>query len=131
MDPNLATVRNRRAQIAAQRKVLDEEDKELEIAERALTRLAATTQVSNGHFVLASGDPVQQQPVTQRDLVIATLRTHPEVWIESSGHLRAEIERNHKVQIRRTSLLPLLTTLKDEGVIRRDAHNRIALAERV
>jgi hypothetical protein len=45
--------------------------------------------------------------------------------------LLAEINSTHGVSIKPSSLLPLLTTLKNEGIIRRDGSNRIALVERV
>jgi hypothetical protein len=50
---------------------------------------------------------------------------------ESSADLRDEIRKTHNVLIASNSFLPLLSNLKNEGVIRRDANNRIALAERV
>ena len=131
MEPNLTTVRTRRAQIAKLRQALDDEDKRLEITEQELTRLGASAQVSNGHTVTASNEVTVQQPVTQKDLVIATLRTYPTVWVDSSRELHTAIERTHGVNIANSSFMPLLTSLKSKGIIRRDARNRIALAERV
>jgi hypothetical protein len=140
MDPNLTTVRQRRTALAQMREQIDAEDKELEITERVLTRLAAGTTAAppSMQIVGLNGDsgnlltgPAAPQPVTQRDLVIATLRTFPDAWIDSSANLLTEITNAHGVAIKPSSLLPLLTTLKNEGVIRRDGANRIALAERV
>jgi uncharacterized protein involved in outer membrane biogenesis len=133
MEPNLSTVRARRAQIALLRKALDTEDQELEIAELVLERLAAQPTAA------AAPNPPQpngtqtaiQRPVTQKDLIIATLRTRAEPWVESSRELQAEIERTHGVHIKDSSLLPQLTGLKDDGIIRRDTQNRIALVERL
>lgn len=129
-EPNLSTVRQRRSAIAKQIKALQTEDGELEIAERVLTRLAPTTRsrdTNGGGLDFGNPDP---PPVTQKDLVIATLRARAEPWIESSRALQAEIQETHGVHIRDSSLLPLLTTLKDDKIIKRDSDNRIALAER-
>ena len=46
MEPNLATVRQRRAALAQMREQIEAEEKELEITERVLTRLAAGTGVA-------------------------------------------------------------------------------------
>jgi hypothetical protein len=139
MEPNLSTVRARRAQIAKLRKALDDEDQKLEVAEQVLVQLAAVPsgEVSPTIGVsMASNDGISigvagRQPVTQKDLVIATLRTRKDPWSPGSRELANEIEQTHGVTINLPSLLPLLTKLKDNGVIRRDAQNRIALAERV
>lgn len=133
MEPNLSTVRARRAQINKLRKALDTEDHELEIAEAVLTRLAAHHNVDIVPSIPQSNGTTTaiQQPVTQRDLVIATLRTLSDPWIDSSANLLTEINSVHGASIKPSSLLPLLTALKNEGVIRRDGANRIALAERV
>jgi hypothetical protein len=146
-EPNLATVRARRAQLAKWRDQIADEDHELEIAERALTRLAvSTTSAPVGGTVTLSGitistaptpviwpptESTPPEPTTQRELVLSTLRHRKEVWVPSSADLQNEIAALHKITIKPNSLLPLLTTLKNEGVIRRDAQNRIALAERV
>jgi hypothetical protein len=132
MEPNLSTVRARRAQIAKLRKVLDTEDQELEIAETVLVRLSAHSIADTVPNIPQTNGTttVTQQPVTQKDLVIGTLRARIEPWVDSSRDLQAEIERTHGVLIRDSSLLPLLTTLKGDGIIRRDAQNRIALTER-
>jgi len=127
MEPNLTTVRDRRALLAKARQQIDAEDKEMEVAERALTRLAAGTGTASGSGS-ANGAAT---PVTQRDLVISTLKHRADPWVTSSADLADEIEFTHGTLIKPTSLLPLLTTLKNEGIIRRDAQNRIVLAERV
>jgi len=154
-EPNLTTVRDHRAQLARLRGQIDAEDSELEVAERALTRLAVSTTTApvggsvgvpfpngNGTDFPPMGTPRSVanrvsdrlaivEPTTQRDLVISTLRHRAEPWVQSSSHLLDEIHKTHGVSIKPTSFLPLLTTLKNEGTIRRDAENRIALAERV
>src|SRR5947209_4445628 len=107
MDPNLSTVRARREQLAKQRDQIDTELKELEITERVLTRLAATT-VSAWPVTTFSASPPRNgggtvsapAPVTHKDLVIATLRTHAEPWVESSRHLQEEIEKAHGIHIK-------------------------------
>jgi hypothetical protein len=139
MEPNLSTVRARLDQLQKLRERIDAEQKELEIAQRVLTRLAVGTTSAPPALPVVGGDTVnppagratEATPVTQKDLIVATLRARAEPWAESSRDLQAEIERTHGVHIKDNSLLPLLTMLKGEGVIRRDAQNRIALAERV
>jgi hypothetical protein len=123
-DPNLATVRARRAELAKLRRAIDDEDSELEIAERALTRLAASRPES-----INFSRPMSP-PATQRELIEAVLKVSPDPWIESPAALRAEIERTHGVKIKPTSFQPLLSTLKKEGVIARD-RLKIALADRI
>ena len=81
--PNISTVRARRAEISRLRKGLDEEDQELAIAERALARLAASAPATNGTATFgasALGTPATKAPVTHKDLVIATLKMHPEPY---------------------------------------------------
>src|SRR5579872_4330088 len=136
MEPNLATVRARRAYLAKLRQQIDAEEGELEITERVLTRLAAmpsgaAAASANGAERAAQPAAAKDQPVTQKDLIVATLRTRAEPWVESSRDLQNEIEEAHGVHIKDNSLLPLLTILRQDGTIKRDAQNRIALAERL
>jgi len=131
-DPSLATVRARRVELAKLRAAIDDEDKELEVAERALTRLAA----SKGDLSHSQPEPARlpglpgRPPATHKELVTAVLRVSPEPWLSSPAELRAEIERTHGVNIKPTSFQPLISDLKKKGVVVRD-RQRIALAERI
>jgi hypothetical protein len=62
MEPNLSTIRARRAQLANYRQQIDAEDKELEIAERVLTRLAVGTNSPVAPAVLMSGSSQLDEP---------------------------------------------------------------------
>jgi hypothetical protein len=142
MEPNLSTIRARRAQLANYRQQIDAEDKELEIAERVLTRLAVGTNSPVAPAVLMSGSSQldepsaeartgagdQSTPVTHKDLVIATLRARAEPWVPSS-QLQAEIAKAHGIHIEDKSFLPLLSGLMEEGIIKR-SEKGIALAKR-
>jgi hypothetical protein len=144
MIPNLSIIRARRAELAKYRQQIDAEDKELEMAERALTRLAVDTTSAVAPAVVMSGssqleetpaDAVrtaagdQPTPVTHKDLVIRTLRARAEPWVPSSCQLQAEIAEVHGIHIKDTSFLPVLIGLMEEGIIKR-SEKAIALAER-
>jgi hypothetical protein len=128
MEPNLSTIRARRAELAKMLEALAEEARELDIAERVLTRLGATYS-ANG----ASGVPsvhVVASAATQQDIVISTLRLAVDPWFESPAALHAEIERTHGIRYKNSSFQPLLSHLKKKRIVARDGA-RIALAERV
>ena len=144
MEPNLSVIRARRAKLAKYRQQIDAEDKELEMAERALTRLAVdTTSAVAPALVLAGSSQLdetpadavrtraddQSTPMTHRDLVITTLRARAEPWVPSSCQLQAEIAEAHGIHIKDTSFVPLLGGLMEEGIIKR-SEKAIALAER-
>jgi hypothetical protein len=128
MNPTLATIRARRAEIAKLRQALDAEEVELEVAERVIARLEAARPTSTGAQPAKSGTGV---PATQAELVKAVLRTSADPWFSSSTAIGEEIARTHGVEINPNSLQPLLWNMKKEGIIIRDANNRIALTERV
>jgi hypothetical protein len=145
MEPNLSTIRARRAQLAKYRQQIDTEDKELEIAERVLTRLAVGANSPVAPAVLKSGSSQhdepsaqaiqtgagdQPNPVTHKNLVLATLRARAEPWVTSSRQLQTEIAEAHGIHIEDNSFLPLLSGLLAEGIIKR-SEKGIALAERV
>jgi hypothetical protein len=144
MEPNLSMIRARRAQLAKYRQQIDAEDKELEIAERVLTRLAVGTNSPVAPEVLMSGSSQldepsaeairtgagdQPTPVTHKDLVLATLRARAEPWVPSSRQLQGEIAEAHGIHIEDNSFLPLLSGLMEEGIIKR-SEKGIALAGR-
>ena len=143
MEPNLSTIRARRAQLAKYRQQIDEEEKELGIAERVLTRLAVGSNSPVVPAVLTSGSSQldnpsaeairtgaggQPTPVTHKDLVLATLGTRAEPWV-SSSQLQAEIAKAHGIHIEDNRFLPLLVGLMEEGIIKR-SEKGIALAKR-
>ena len=144
MEPNLSTIRARRAELAKYRQQIDAEDKELESTERALTRLSVATTSAVTPAVVMSGSSQPDEapadavrtgagdrptPVTHRDLVIRTLRARAQPWVPSSCQLQAEIAEAHGIHIKDTSFLPLLSRLMEEGIIKR-SEKGIALAER-
>jgi hypothetical protein len=138
-------IRARRAELAKYRQQIDAEDKELESAERVLTRLAvATTSAVAPAFVRSGSSQLDEAPadsvrtgagdhptpVTHKDLVITTLRARAEPWVRSSCQFQSEIAKAHGIHIKDTSFLPLLGGLMEEGIIKR-SEKGIALAERV
>jgi len=144
MEPNLSTIRARRAQLAKHRQQIEAEEKELEIAERVLARLAVGTNSPVEPAVLMSGSSQpdepsaeairtgagdQPSPVTHKDLLLATLRARAQPWVASSRQLQAEIAEAHGIRIEDNSFLPLLSGLMEEGIIKR-SEKGIALAER-
>jgi hypothetical protein len=144
MEPNFSMIRARRAELAKYRQQIDAEDKELEMAERALTRVAADTTSAVAPAVVMSGSSQldrtpanairtgagdQPTPVTHRDLVIRTLRARAQPWVPSSCQLQAEIAEAHGVHIKDTSFVPVLGSLMEEGMIKR-SEKGLALAER-
>lgn len=90
---------------------------------------AAAVAAGMAGFVVGAAVGVASRPQTQTDLIIATLKASADVWVESSSVLHDDILRIHGVDIKSNSLLPLLTGLKNEGIIVRDGP-KIALAER-
>lgn len=122
MEPNLATVRARRAEIARQRKSIDEEDAELAVAERALVRLALPRQTN--------GAVLAERPTTNIDLIVEALKRHSEPWVRDAKHLHALIVQEFSIDMKESSLMPLLSRLRSEGVIRRQ-DSKIALTQRV
>ena len=62
MEPNLSTIRARRAQLAKHRQQIEAEEKELEIAERVLARLAVGTNSPVEPAVLMSGSSQPDEP---------------------------------------------------------------------
>ena len=144
MEPNLSMIRARRAELAKYRQQIDAEDKELESAERALTRLSVATTSAVTPAVVMSGssrleeapaDAVrtaaedQPTPVNHKDLVIRTLRARTEPWVPSSCQFQAEIAEAHGIHIKDTRFVPLLGGLMEEGIIKR-SEKGFALAER-
>jgi len=93
--------------------------------------VANATLTSRMPTTLGTTNGTTSSPVTHKDLVIATLRTLREPWVESSRQLQTEIENAHGIHIKDNSLLPLLSGLKKDEIIRRDDAGRIALSERV
>ncbi len=123
----LHTIDSRLEVIAKARKALDTEEQELLIARRVFARLdAATPTGGNGRAHHATpGQPA----LTHKGMLIATLRSHPSIWLESPTVLHEEIVRVHGTDIPKTSFQPLLSNLKKDGLVARDGL-RIALAER-
>jgi len=139
MTDTLTTIRTRRAEIIKLRQALDDEEKELTIAERVIERLAASTPVTviapnaNGaplFFPQQAPDKPGRQP-THKELIIGTLRTVADPWVESSRVLHAKIKEIHGVDINFTGTFqPTLSDLKKAGTVLRDGP-KIALAERI
>ena len=130
-DSDLALVHSRRLEIARLRGQLDAEDAELEIAERVLGRLQAAKRPTGGG--LERKVPSGRRPngqLTQRDMILGTLRALPHPWVKDTATLQARIKEFHGIEIPMTSLQPYLSDLKKDKFIVRDEGGGIALSER-
>lgn len=131
---------------ATQRTALDDEASELQIAQRVAERLEPRIQrtvgAMNGSAAMngtgemtADGQVIpasipSSQPVTQAEMIVATLRTAADPWFSSSAALREEIFRIHGVRIKDNSFYPVVNGLKGKGTIVRKGA-QIALTDRV
>lgn len=129
MSIDLKTVRARLADIVEMIASLNAEAEEIRVAERVLLRLEATTKFA-ATWDKAINKGNSQSKLSQSELIIATLRSSAEPWFESTNHLRNAIKLIHGVEIKKSSLQPLVSIMTKEGIIRRDKH-KIAFAERV
>jgi hypothetical protein len=127
-NPNITTVRARRQEIAKLRQSIDEEDKELEVTERTLMRLASSKPAPQP--MVDEVKPTPRGPISQADLVISTLEGTSKPWLDSPAALHAEIKRLHGVDIKKSSFQPVISQLKAKKIIVRDG-TKIALASRV
>ena len=119
---DLARIHARKAEIAEERDRLDRELRDLAIAERVLLNLS-------GAVEQAPADAAPPSDLTRRDKILAVLNGSAEPWLTSTDINKA-IARRFGGLIKSSSLLPMLTNLKDEGVIiRKDG--KLALKERV
>jgi hypothetical protein len=120
-DP-LALIRSRRAEIKDQRQKLDAEDAELDQAERTIVRLSHRP-TGNGHVM------PWEAPKTQKEYVIATLKTSENAWFENVRALRDAVAAKGK-DLPITTFQPLISDMvKNDGLVRDGS--KIALKERV
>ncbi len=139
-DPTLELVRARRAEIGRIRESLDAEERDLEITERTLMRLAVKTTMTSSGTKSGVDQDHKAKPVlnleppaqlsSQKSLITTALQNAPEAWFESSDQLHAFIASVFNVEIPKSSFLPYLSDLKKREVIVRDGQ-RIALKDRV
>lgn len=119
----LSLIRARRAEIKAERGRLDAEDVELDIAEKAISRLAAAHPVASPIWT------VPTPPKTQKEFVLHTLKSSPNAWFENIHELRDAVEKYGK-DIPITSFQPLISTMTNEDKLLVRDGSRIALATR-
>lgn len=120
-------IRAERAKIAQQRAALEKRDAELAVAERVLAEFDGVT------IVPVPPEAVQVQPYSgrepsRRDKVLDVL-AEGALWATSAEINRA-VARKFGFLIKPSSFHPLLTDLKNEGVILRDG-NKLALKSRI
>src|SRR5690349_18191757 len=113
MDPTRQMILARRAEIAKLRKALDDEDKELEAAERVIKRLATATKHGKGNGISAPAS------MSQKDLTIAALRETEAIWLKNTRELHDEIKRIFNRDVKLTNLRPMVSGLISEKVIAR------------
>jgi hypothetical protein len=137
-DSDLSLVRARRAAIKREMESLEEEDEELQTAERVLARLQASKVVKpavaitagNGAHATSTAPTKSSGRMSQPDYVIGTLKAVQNPWVDSPVALQGLIKTLHNVEIPTNSFHPILHHLRADGVIVRDG-SRLALAERV
>jgi hypothetical protein len=118
MNANQKAIMARRAEIAQTRAALDEEERELVIAERVLARLAGDA---------PPVAPRVRAARNQADMVLDALQVG-KLW-QDQGELADTVEIMDGVTIKPTSLQPLLSKLKLAGKIMK-ADGKFALVER-
>lgn len=120
-NPTLKDVQARRADVARQRRILEAEDQDLAVAERILLQLAS----------LKSGDALQEHTKTQRKgqkWAVFDVLGQGEL-LQDQETIREAALRLHGIEIKLTSLQPLISKLKTEGSLVRKG-NKFALASR-
>ena len=123
MEP-LEQIRAERAQIVQQRAALDKRDAELAIAERVLAGMSGVSPPITPFVVTAHSN---KEP-SRKDKVLDILSDGP-LWMTSSS-INLSVARKYGQLIKPSSFHPLLTDLKNEGVILRDG-NKLALKSRI
>lgn len=118
----LEQLRARRDEIARLKAALDKEDQDLSIAERVFLKLSGVTVQEDNSLGarLVRGN---------KALVVRVLEDQPQPWM-SAEQIRLEIKRTQGHMIGKTTLFPLLTAMKNEGLIVRNG-GVVALARRV
>lgn len=118
-------IRAKRAELARQRAALEKQDAELAIAERVLAEMEgvkASSPQQTFEIVLSAPSG------SRRERVLEALGGD-KIWM-TSAEINNAIAKRHGVLIKGTSLYPMLTNLKKEGVIIRQG-DRMALKGRL
>lgn len=131
MNDVVSVIRARRAEIAAAIAELQDEERDLSVAEQVLTRLKGeeAPRLSSARASANEARPRSAQPKSQRGMVEEILRLSSKAWLKSD-EIVSEAHRLWGARVPELSLRPLLTTMKRQHIIVRDGH-RIALRERV
>lgn len=120
----LNQLRARRQEIARLKAELDKEDQDLSVAERVFLKLSGV------EIVVQPREPLIDRLVRgNKALVVAALEDEPQPWM-TADQIRSAIERTRGHLIGKSTLFPLLTAMKNEGLIVRNGRV-VALATRV
>lgn len=130
---DLQKIREARADLARQRAALERRDAELAVAEKVLAEFGDVTVSTPPQSVQQTQQRtldiiLSSPPASRRERVLQAL-SGEKVWMTSAEINRA-IAKRHGMLIKGTSLYPMLTVLKNEGVIVRDG-DKMALKSRV
>lgn len=128
----LQQIRDRRAQIAADKQALEVEDAELAAAERVVLRLeAGTTHQLSGNATVstAASGTLTVRRRNNKESVVQALTESSSPWLESS-EINDAIAKLTGEPLKISSLYPLLTNLKKDGVLIRQG-NKLALTTRI
>lgn len=125
--PDLQSVRARRAEIAQLLRTLKTEDADLAVAERVLLQLTPDGSPPPKQRLTRRGR--QEGGKSQRALVLEALAQSKSEWLDVAGII-SYVAKNHAIAIPRKTLSPLLTYLKNDGLVVRDGR-RVALKSRI
>ncbi len=133
---DLDKIKARRSELAAQLRAIEQEERELQIAEKVLLRLARIPAISPN---IGSGiwrekldrnnaSDATQRAATTPNLVLQSLTQSAVVWL-TSNEVQADVTRMKGAEVPMSTISPTLSNLKKDGIIVRDG-NKVALRER-
>ena len=119
-------LRARRQEIARLKAELDKEEQDLLVTERVLRKLSGLPDVEPSVRRVQLMDGLIRG---NKALVVAALEDEPQPWM-TADQIKSAIERTRGHIIGKSTLFPLLTAMKNEGLIVRNGRV-VALAKRV
>ena len=130
----LHKIRARREALAAQRRAIDEEEHELQIAERVYLRFGesevvnvpAVSTLPTAFATWSSQSKIG--PATTEEFILVVLSNSASPWLTSS-EVREEVSRRKGKEVPMGTVGPTLTAMKNDGKILRDGH-KVALSSR-
>lgn len=134
-DETRREIEGRRKAIRDQIVKLEQEDHDLEIADRALQRLASQPpQFLEGSYRMATGvatvaGPSATRPVTIKEMIVSYLEKTSSLW-RTANDIQDNVSDMRGSPVPMSSISPTLSDMKKAGTIVRDGM-KVALAERI